>query len=713
MATFIKSISFQNFYNYYGSFEDNTYYFSKGINIINADNNMGKSKFYNGILWLLENQVYDSDSKCMEPAESSLSKMASGKAVNDNEDFEMGVQIQFEADDKSYLVTKHVAFKKRDNALIKGDCIVDVIKTENNKDYEVFDEDEKQQIVAKIIPHSLRNYALLQGESMERLVDLSSRDGLSSTIDTLAGISILRDICYSAKKQASTARSQYLQKDKAYTDNNKDAQLARDNYDRMLTRIENLRESILYDSQELDRANSEKDELEAYLVSAAKRGNIRNELRSIEKEISDKKNLKDATEKSITSLIFNDRDPWILMGLEDEIAKYSELRDKHIANLAVQNNDNTLVIMLPEGSPDVASLNRMLTSEVCEVCGQPAHRGSEAWKHIKMILDRPKKKVTTRNHLSYLWDILQKNTAGYSQTIPNIEEQIQDKIQQIEDLESELEALTQKRGDFFVQLSQAGGNSTASENDDVDIMSRYNYASNIISELTKRKEDNISALRKAEIFVKTYEDKRELTGQNEEVIKAKKYSETLKAIQEVFDETKDRIFDDILASLEVEANRKYQELTEGNQSSGGRLSFKKQQDGTVRVSIRNVNDGLVTGLGTGFQRMKQLSIVMAIISSKIGDKQFDYPFISDAPFSEFGENFISNFFAIAPNVFSQCIIMIKELYDPIDPQLLNTFGKRILKKMKEGEISGTFYVNVIKDKADTTGLVTSHKCYKK
>ena len=42
--------------------------------------------------------------------------------------------------------------------------------------------------------------------------------------------------------------------------------------------------------------------------------------------------------------------------------------------------------------------------------------------------------------------------------------------------------------------------------------------------------------------------------------------------------------------------------------------------------------------------MKQLAIVMAIISSKIGDeKKFDYPFISDAPFSEFGENFISNF----------------------------------------------------------------------
>jgi DNA sulfur modification protein DndD len=56
-------VSFQNFYNYYGSFDDNTYRFKEGINIVNADNNMGKSKFCNGILWLLKDEVYDSDSK--------------------------------------------------------------------------------------------------------------------------------------------------------------------------------------------------------------------------------------------------------------------------------------------------------------------------------------------------------------------------------------------------------------------------------------------------------------------------------------------------------------------------------------------------------------------------------------------------------------------------------------------------------------------------
>ena len=56
--------------------------------------------------------------------------------------------------------------------------------------------------------------------------------------------------------------------------------------------------------------------------------------------------------------------------------------------------------------------------------------------------------------------------------------------------------------------------------------------------------------------------------------------------------------------------------------------------------------------------------------------------------------------------------MIKELYDPNSKDYLTAFGRRILEDMKSGTIPGTFYVNIIEEKADATELVTSHKCYK-
>lgn len=75
MGTIIKSVAFENFYNYYGSYEANEYQFKAGINIVNADNNMGKSKFYNGFMWMLRDQVYDSDIKAFVDANESLVKL--------------------------------------------------------------------------------------------------------------------------------------------------------------------------------------------------------------------------------------------------------------------------------------------------------------------------------------------------------------------------------------------------------------------------------------------------------------------------------------------------------------------------------------------------------------------------------------------------------------------------------------------------------------
>jgi DNA sulfur modification protein DndD len=163
--------------------------------------------------------------------------------------------------------------------------------------------------------------------------------------------------------------------------------------------------------------------------------------------------------------------------------------------------------------------------------------------------------------------------------------------------------------------------------------------------------------------------------------------------------------------LQTAANQIYKDLTKGNQTLGGTLTFKRSDDGTVSVSVIDSKGEELYGNGTGFQRMKQLAIVMSIISSKVGNKSFEYPFISDAPFSEFSWNFMNNFFEIAPNVFRQSIIMIKDLCDPNDPELVTAHGKEIYKQMNAGKLKGTFYVNFAETRADAGNLVTKKKCY--
>lgn len=269
-----------------------------------------------------------------------------------------------------------------------------------------------------------------------------------------------------------------------------------------------------------------------------------------------------------------------------------------------------------------------------------------------------------------------------------------------------------RRDEILTQLNNAGGNADNSEFNDKAIISDYDTVNTTISTKEREISSKLSMIATWTDSLNAIMKKLASYKKNNAIQKYEDFAIMMKGIDDVIRQTKDDIFDRTIESLASEANKKYKALTKGNQVSGGQLKFVRDHD-IVNVSIRDVQNGEITGLGTGFQRMKQLAIVMAIISSKIGDeKKFDYPFISDAPFSEFGPNFITNFFDVAPSVFSQSIILIKELYDPNADDYLTSHGRKILQEMKNGNIPGTFYVNVIEEKADTTGLITSHKCYK-
>ena len=713
MGTIIKSVAFENFYNYYGSYEANEYQFKAGINIVNADNNMGKSKFYNGFMWMLRDQVYDSDIKAFVDANESLVKMASGKAKAEDHFFKVGFRVIFTNGDVEYAVEKYSNFSTSDGELLHTPSMMSVFKKENNADTPVLDKDEQMDIINKVfIPLSIRNYALLQGESMDRLVDLSSKKALSDTIDTLAGISILKGICDISRKMAKMADSLYQTKDSENSKNDTAKQREKAKRTALIQNIEKLKEEIEAAKDEFNAAKRKKEELDAYISNSTKRIEIRSKLDANTIAIKDAKKNIDDIEMSITKRLFDEENPWLLMGMQDELEVFDAKREKHIGELARMNDDGALVIMLPEGSPDTSSLERMLKTEVCEVCGQRAHKGSDAWNHIKMILDRPKKISTTRNDFGHFYGMLQKSASSYLMSIPRLTSKIEDVKIRLEKMKENLEELEEKKNDIFTELNNAGGHADNSEYNDRNVVAGYRQVNSVITEKENEIIGKNKMVTQMEGALAAINQKLSSYKKAADVEKYDEFAQVLAKIKTVIEETKDDIFDRTIEILAQNANEKYKALTSGNQSSGGILDFQRDHD-VVNVTIRDVNNGEITGLGTGFQRMKQLAIVMAVISSKIGDeKKFDYPFISDAPFSEFGENFINNFFAVAPDVFSQSIIMIKELYDPNTDDFLTPFGRRILDKMNKGQIPGTFYVNVIEEKADTTGLVTTHKCYK-
>lgn len=712
MATIIKSISFQNFYNYYGSFEQNTYKFKEGINIVNADNNMGKSKFYNGILWLLKDCVYDSDLKRMEPVSSSYLKMASGKAKNENPSFVMGVRVEFMENSHSYLIEKSVKFEYSGNSWSNKNEQINVLQTIDSKTISIPDLELKNQIIKKVIPVELMNYALLQGESMEKLVDLSSRDGLSSTIEALADISNFNEICSISKELTKKAKSLLSTQEKESTQNKDKIEFLITDKDRIETYKEQSREKIEEYKKELSEAKNKKEALEALQLNATKREKFRTIQKQLLIEIENLKTEKKNKEQNITSMLFSDSSPWILMGLQDNIEQFGKLRDMLNVEITKQKVIKDPTILLPENSPDTMSLKRMLEKGHCEICDRPAPKDTEAWKHIEMVMNRPKNTEDNNiNNFSSFYGNIQNTVGSFFLSIPNVAQSIDDYRDKIEHIESQINQKQEEYENSKLEFINAGGSESNSDITDRKNISEHTLAENTEREMKELIDKTNKQIDSWDIRLSQIDIELQNLSENTKIKDYRNFRDIMCAIELMLNNSKERVFDEIIKSLEINANQKYSDLTAGNATSGGKLCFTKQADNTVQVSIKDCLNGEMTGLGNGFQRLKQLSIVMAIISSKIGNKQFNYPFISDAPFSEFGDNFVNNFIDVAPNVFVQSIILIKELYDPKATNYLNSLGNKIYQKMNNGEIKGTFYVNVIEERTDSTDLVTKIKCY--
>lgn len=714
MATIIKSISFQNFYNYFGEFQDNTFEFTTGINIISADNNMGKSKFYNGILWLLKDQVYDSDDKKFKPVGSSFVRMASSKAKSIGDPFTMAIRIIYTNGKEEYEVTKSVKLKKEGTSWNPSGQIVEVSETSHGATTPIYDTTKQNKVIENIIPVQLRDYALLQGESMEEIVDLSSKAGLQSTIETLADIGDIVNIKATSTQLTKLAHALYTEQQSKNTKQDAETQRLISEKETLEKRIASTRDDIDRTQNELSVAKETKEKFEALIENASSRQSFRSEIKSKEDEIKRLKDAKKAKEFGITSMIFSER-PWLLLGQDDALVQFVQKRDDLVKERAFKHIQKEMkkdpsTILLPEGSPDVPSLQRMLKNEICEVCGRPALKGSQEWLNIKKLIDRPKEVVLeTKNDFTKFFSDIQISVGGIG-TSDHIMMAIAKYRQELDELCAKIEAKEGELDEIRTRFYNVGGTANNEDKDKANL-NEYNLATKNIGKFTEDLERYKENIRRWEIRVQQIDDLLQQRTIGGSVQKYKDLKELMACVEQLFESTKERIFDRILNDLRIVANEKYKDLLKGNPVKGGTLTFNKQSDGTVRVSIKNDEDGELTGLGTGFQRMKQLSIIMAIISTKIGDQTFDYPFISDAPFSEFGDNFIKNFFRIAPGVFTQSIIMVKDLYDVNDDSHMNPLGHDIYNKMKKGEIPGSFYANYIEERSDVTSLVTKTKRY--
>lgn len=714
MASIINSISFNNFFNYYGSFDENIYELEEGVNIIVADNGAGKSKFFNAFLWLFNDQILDSDVKTTKNIENVYVKIVSDKAKHEapiKGQVKCGIQVEYTYGKrkkykiiKSFILTKLNENISDRNSWQFTPCDVEVYQTDLilPKYKAVYSEDEKRQIIDKLIMPSLRKYSFLQGEEIDEMIDFSNKSSIEEAVQNLTDIKKYEDLVelteyirekaekdLKAQNKANTAQSERLQ----------EAMTTKNNYQ---INLENESKVLKEYEETYSKAEKEKNELDKIHANAEKRKEVDDKLKDVRKKYRTATQEYSTFLEKINNRFFDGNFAWISMGFNDVVSDFQKLDEhfneerykKKLLNESETNPSNYLHI-LPINSPDYMSLDDMIKNEHCYVCNRAAISGTHEHEHLVQLRDRPKdsikKESFVKNDLRAFFGDLKVNAQPFYGKINNVKSTIkQTKSKEIE-LRDRLSRISEKVKSLENERDNILISGKDSESNAKEIIDRYKTAIRIM-ENSRTKIDDITKpkIQALNSDIKKISNEIESYTKSSDIPKG--YSENFSISKDLANATikaKERVYDNMINLLEEHANIHFQNLISRNELAGGLLRFKKEVNGSIIFEYSDLDGNIVSGSSEGFQRMKKFSVVLAIISAN--NSKFNYPLLADAPISAFGEGFTEGFFEATGKVFPQSIVLVKELYKVNDEMKINDLGKRLLKD----ENVKTMYVNQV------------------
>ncbi|WP_026765137.1 AAA family ATPase [Sediminibacterium salmoneum] len=680
----IEKIDIENFMCYAGT---NSMEFTEGINVIIGDNGYGKSKLYDAFYWVMYDQVFVPEKKEFQNTKSVKSKIISDKAKAAIKDGRVTASVgitfhNMEKDNVFILERKYSVIIKDGQVIESNDSEFTVMKKDlsylNAK--MVTDEDEKRRIVSNILPSHIKDYLWFQGEQVESIIDFNKQDSLTKAINVLSSIKRYDELIEIAASAAKSGNSEYDREVKRLSkDLDKSEQL--ENQKRQIeSRIADLVQDETEAKENLSRAEEKAESLLSKFSDATKITEIKQRKKSIIEQL---KSLNESLNEEQTSFhrkMF--RNKWVLKGtafLHEEFSSkysaYENLKLKKAADLKAKNDleaelQKKLQTRLPIDVPEPIYVQKMLEEERCLVCDREAKRDSEAWNKIKELIDRPKdnsklkvSEISTLHNFSDDYKRLYHNGLALTHRISEIDTDITETLKKINDINGKIRQVNNEMKKVEDELQKLESDKSQSAEDAESIVAEYSIQNKYVKDFTE-KVNKIT--QQIEYYRKNLNSiniqlKDLVTGEIPKWLIEKK--QILNDFDEIATSTRDRVFSNLIAQLEKEANNHYTAMTSGNKSTRGQIKLRKLPNGNFMPEITDSNGNPLLGSNTSNLILVKLSAIMAIISAKSNDGIVSfYSLITDAPTSVFGEDYTIGFCKTVSKVYRQSIIMSKEFY---------------------------------------------------
>jgi DNA sulfur modification protein DndD len=667
----IKKVTIENFLCYYGIKE---FQFSKGLNIILGENGEGKTKFFDAIEWLLNTSYASNESALI--SQKALSEASVG------ESFQVSVKLTCEHEDETVYITRQFRVSKlNDEKSETTKAILDGIKESRTGERDIVDGKQWLDIV---FPPEIRRYSMFKGES--------SLNILKQDASLLNLINLFSD-ARSYDKYASKIEFLREEAEKEVSENtriNTKKKSEFENLEKQIT-LAQLKKSQL--EEQLDRLDQNTNttidlvkEAEKFVVNA-------NALESINKRIdilNDRKQKNDAKidENYTTSLL---DDFWILMHFESihnefskkiqaaEIAKRQiqqefdiskgETKGRRILQAKLINNSSPL----PIGVPNKATMEEMLSDEICKVCNREAKEGTEAYQYMENNLKQfltslePEKNVEEDEVLfknNYLRSLVNMSTNHDTSILRfrSVISEIKEKFEFNKSRDEDSNRLKEQIDNEKIERTKILGNSSLGEERLLDVIKNYNQWQTDIINANRSKVTLDYQYKEASESLESKIEQRDKIGEQSANSYLIKKRDLLKDIEKIFKETKERKFDEFLKKLEDKSNEILAKINVD--AFLGKIIFIKKRSASNHTGI---NVELVQSDGTPFISPNQsletsmhIAVLFAISDVAAGKKLEEYPLIFDAPTSSFGESKTSTFLNLLHNNTNQKILLLKD-----------------------------------------------------
>lgn len=676
----IKEIEVKNFKSFYDS---NTLIFDKGLNLVSGHEGSGKSNLFDAFLWALFCRVSKTrrDEAIDEGDLSIVNDKIKQEVFDARSDSTIVIEVRIKIEvprsfrnktDVTYEIRRFKTIRLKgevsdsDKFYTKGVWAYDatnleVTWTDKNYDSRILEGDNAATELELIFPKKIRKYMWFQGEQLNELLDFDNEETLKQAISYISYLSsfehmekLIKEIDGIFGKRSENKVKKNNRNEKRVNEitgkiniNEKKLKDAKERIEQKSTELEELSQKAIDQESKLEFLAGYPELKEDIAKNEGKIKNLNTELGFLEEEEERKFSTK-----------------WMLAGTENLFEKakleMQKFTDKRLELIADNNRQ------LDQGIPGDALINKMLREETCLICQSEAKKGSQEFDNISMHLDKNKQFKKLDPDIEAMNDKVVSLRGIPARLIPQIQNIKQEiKGQKIKSFELREERnrlmddnkeLKEKKAKLLLERgheleSEDAGNIAST-------LRRLRSDINTINSQLRRDKDEV---RRLETEMKDLrKELLEYAGADLDIVERElqKYTGFLTKILGTKKEV-ERIR--LIRSIEDKANEIQASVAGINNVV---TVYVKINPETYRVLFVDAEGNPNASHGAQ-DTLAQLSIISAIVKLSSEYKNEVYPFIADAPTSDFAKDFTDGYLTSVAETYDQSIIISKDVVSEI------------------------------------------------